>query len=160
MSAKTDKTSANNREMQSHKLTTTTTTYSATMVDKASHIAAYCRIDDRLRVNLKEVRAANAQLLVLPLESVRHNGPLLHAHVLNDHLIGGNALHRKEAPFVDLTLAKLELLLAELPNGKTERKNNEKSRNQEHLTDVGPLTFSWLNLSSSQAPKSCRVLAM
>lgn len=39
-------------------------------------------------------------------------------HVLNDHLIGSDGLHGKQAPVVNVALTELELFLPKLGDGR------------------------------------------
>lgn len=92
-------------------------THVAAVVYEARQVAALCGVDDGLDVHSEQVGAADADLRVVLLPPVGHDGPHHLAHILNDHLVSGNRLQGKQAPVVDAALGELELLLPELrPN--------------------------------------------
>lgn len=116
------------------------------MVDESSNIAAPGRVNNCVRVDLEQVRTADANLRVLLFADVCHNWSHLLTNVLNDHLICRDILQRKQAPVVDSTLGEFELLLAELQRERVIRGRRR---------DLGGVfTLSWLNLSRSVRAES------
>ena len=84
------------------------------MVDEAREVATLGGVYDALQVDPEEVGGSDADLLVLDLPEVCDDGSHALAHVLYDHLVGADRLHRKQAPVVDARLAEAKQLLAEL----------------------------------------------
>jgi hypothetical protein len=84
------------------------------MVDEPGEIPTLGGIDDILHVNPEEIRGPDAHFLVVNFPEVGHDGPDGLTHVLDDHLVRSDGLHRKQTPVVDARLAELQLLFPEL----------------------------------------------
>ena len=84
------------------------------VVDEASKVSIVSGVNDIVMVHTEEIAAADASCLVASFPLVCHMLSNDLPHVLNDHLIGRNGLHCKQAPVVDGGLRELELLLAGL----------------------------------------------
>lgn len=119
-------------------------TYIAAMVNEACKVAALGGIDDGVMVYPEHVAAADTFVLIPFLPHVSNHLVaktslslgLLHApatphppltsplgstdladvlaHVFNDHLVGSNRLHGKQAPVVNVALTEFELFLPKL----------------------------------------------
>ena len=84
------------------------------MVDEAGEVAVASSVDDGVTVDAEQVAAADADGFVALLAEV---GDRLTHHltdVLYHHLSLGDRLQRKEAPVMDATLRKFQLLLSKL----------------------------------------------
>ena len=116
------------------------------MVDEACEVAALGGVDDGVVVHPEHVTATDTLVLITFLPHVRDHlarkrtqsgwggashGPAptpvlpcsayladVLAHVLDDHLVGRDGLHGEQAPVVNVTLAKFELFLPELGEGR------------------------------------------
>lgn len=123
-----------------------TRTHVAAVVDETCEVAALGGVNDGVVVHAEHVAATDALVLVTFLPHVRDHlarkrpqsgrgggsrGPAptpvlpgsayladVLAHVLDDHLVGRDGLHGKQAPVVNVTLAEFELFLPKLGEGQ------------------------------------------
>lgn len=84
------------------------------VINEPCKVAALGGVNDGVVVYPEHVAATDAFVLIPFLPHVCNHLADVLTHVLNDHLIGGDGLHGKQAPVVNVALTEFELFLPKL----------------------------------------------